>query len=137
MNNVEFNSDQVLVFKDRLNELEDSALMLKVLEECGVDNWTYYEYALEQYREEKKKAKEPSSIIKYLEKTVSLAVIIGKELFTEVILKNNLAEVKNISVAPYKVRNLIRRKATDINAEIEELVNELCKSEREECYFRW
>jgi hypothetical protein len=48
----EANQETVLVTKEYLDSLEDSARLLQALENAGVDNWAGYSYAMEEYQNE-------------------------------------------------------------------------------------
>jgi lactate dehydrogenase-like 2-hydroxyacid dehydrogenase len=43
------NEETVVITKKRLRELEDSELKLTALEQAGVDNWDWYDDAMEEY----------------------------------------------------------------------------------------
>jgi hypothetical protein len=141
MSSVEFNTDQVLVFKDTLHRLKEAELKLRILEEYGIEYWQPYNYAMEDFKKERYKVKEQTIIDRCFSKSVSLAIIIGDQLFVEVLLKNTLAKVKDVSIAPYNICKYLLRKASDIDKDIEELVNDLYKSDEfsqlfsEERYF--
>lgn len=50
----------VVISKIELEELKDNALKLLALEQSGVDNWTWYGDAMDQYRTWKEEANDPA-----------------------------------------------------------------------------
>ena len=44
--------EEVIISKDKLEELLDEVKFLEALRAAGVDNWDGYDYALEIYRDE-------------------------------------------------------------------------------------
>ena len=45
--------DYIVELEERIDQLEDDSLKLQCLEESGVDNWSWYDEAMELYRKYK------------------------------------------------------------------------------------
>ena len=43
--------EKVTITKKEYNQLKDDSLKLSALEQAGVDNWSGYEFAIDQYNE--------------------------------------------------------------------------------------
>lgn len=47
---IDIASDEIIILKSEYKELMRRSLKLEALESAGVDNWDWYDYAMESYR---------------------------------------------------------------------------------------
>lgn len=50
--------DYIVELEEKCDQLEDDALKLQCLEEMGVDNWSFYDEAMDLYRQYKNEGNE-------------------------------------------------------------------------------
>lgn len=68
----------------------------------------------------------------YMDKVVTLAINIGGKPFTEVILANDLEDVKGVYGVEDEIYSILYNRATEIDNEIGALVRDICESYEDE-----